>query len=68
MKKKLSNEQLRNAMAEEGYEMTPQELQDTMESIVRKIYPELLDTMSVEDAMAVIATMLKPRPTDEQPE
>lgn len=57
----MNDAELRNAMAEHGYEMTPVEIQAEKESIVRKIAPELIDThgLSVEEAMQVIVGSIR---------
>ena len=53
----MNDKELRNAMAESGFEMTYDELALTKESIVRKLAPHLLDAgMTVDEALTVIVS------------
>jgi hypothetical protein len=56
----MNDKDLRNHMAEKGYEMTPSQLRLEKESLVRKLAPELLeDGISVDEALNIILTQIK---------
>ncbi len=60
----MKDSKLRRVMAEHGYEMTPADVQQDKESIVRKIAPELLDEqgLTVDEALDELVEELRQYP------